>query len=332
MSLPEQMRVIEISKPGGPEVLKESYRRLPSMSSQEVLIRVAAAGVNRPDVAQRAGFYDPPPGASDLPGLEVAGEVIDVGSKTDRFKAGDKVCTLVNGGGYAEYVAVAETQCLPVPAGLSLVEAAALPETCFTVWTNVFDRAGLKAGESLLIHGGSSGIGTTAIQMAKALGAKVYITAGNEDKCKACIELGADLAINYKQQDFVDVLLEHTAGKGVDVILDMVAGSYVDRNLKVAAMEARVMIIAILGGIKGEVNFANIMMKRLSLGGSTLRPQSAAAKANIATSLEKTIWPLVESGKIKPVIYKTFALAEAPKAHTLMESSQHIGKIVLQMT
>jgi NADPH2:quinone reductase len=294
-----------------------------------VLIKVAAAGVNRPDVFQRLGAYPPPPGASPILGLEVAGEVVALGEGCRLRHTGDKVCALTNGGGYAELVTVPETQCLPIPEGLSMVEAAALPETCFTVWSNVFDRAGLKPGESFLVHGGSSGIGTTAIQMARGLGATVFATAGSDDKCKACENLGAEIAVNYQQQDFVDVLLSATHGSGVDVILDMVGGDYIARNIKVAAMDGRIVNIAYLRGSKVEMDFRPVMMKRLTLTGSTLRPQSTDTKAAIARSLQERVWPLIEAGQMKPHVAKVFPLSEAAAAHRFMESGVHIGKIIL---
>lgn len=326
------MRYIDIPTPGGPEALQLTEGDEPVAGEGELSIQVAAAGVNRPDVVQRMGLYPPPPGASPIPGLEVAGTVTAVGNGVSGWQVGDTVCALVNGGGYAEYVTAPASQCLPVPKGLSLTEAAALPETCFTVWSNVFDRAGLQPGESLLVHGGSSGIGTTAIQMAKALGVSVYVTAGSDDKCQACLSLGADLAINYREEDFVDVLKAATDGRGVDVILDMVGGDYIARNLKVAAMDGRIVNIAYLQGSKVEVNLMPVMLKRLTLTGSTLRPQAPEVKAAIARSLQERIWPAIETGAIKPVIARVFPLAEAAEAHRLMESSQHIGKIVLSMT
>mgnify|MGYP001821999898 CR=1 FL=1 len=323
------MRVIEISEPGGPEVLQPAEREKPAPGDGEVLIRVAAAGVNRPDVAQRVGRYPPPPGASDLPGLEVAGIIETVGNGVDNWQPGDRVCALTNGGGYAEYAAAPAGQCLPVPAGLSLVEAAALPETFFTVWTNVFERGRLRAGETLLVHGGSSGIGVAAIQMARAMGARVFVTAGSDEKCAACAALGAEIAINYRQQDFVTELQEATAGVGVDVILDMVGGDYVGRNLTLAALDGRVVNIAFQAGFEATVNFLPLLVKRQTLTGSTLRPQSAEAKAAIAAGLREHIWPRIEAGDIKPVIYRSFPLAEASAAHALMETSEHIGKITL---
>jgi NADPH2:quinone reductase len=325
------MRYVEITEPGGPEVLKSAQRESPQVGDNEVLIQVAAAGVNRPDIMQRYGLYAPPPGASDIPGLEVAGTIIAVGSAVAQWQVGDLVCALSNGGGYAELVSVPAGQCLPVPAGLSLLQAAALPETFFTVWTNVFDRGGLQAGETFLVHGGSSGIGVAAIQMAVARGARVFATAGSEAKCQACLDLGAELAINYKDQDFVEVLKAATEGRGVDVILDMVGGEYVNRNLKLAAVDGRIVNIAFQTGFQAEVNFVPLLMKRLTLTGSTLRPQSDEAKAAIAQALRKHIWPLIESGQIQPVIHQSFPLQQASAAHTLLESSQHIGKIMLSL-
>lgn len=325
------MKFIEISEFGGPEVLKLGVTAAPIAQSGEVVIRVIAAGVNRPDVVQRQGFYPAPAGASPIPGLEVAGEVIAVGEGVGQWMVGDKVCALANGGAYAEQVSVPASQCLPIPAGLSMVEAAALPETCFTVWSNVFGRCKLKKGESFLVHGGSSGIGTTAIQMAKAMGSSVYTTAGSVEKCLACRDLGSDLAINYHDEDFVELVQQATGGKGVDVILDMVGGDYIGKNLKVAAIDGRIANIAYLQSPVAKVNFLPVMLKRLTLTGSTLRPQSEEAKAVIAKELLANIWPLIEAGSIKPVIAKCFALEDAASAHTLMESNQHIGKIVLKV-
>lgn len=323
----QDMTAIAITTPGAPEVLKPVRLPVPVPGPGQILVKVKAAGVNRPDVLQRKGGYPPPPGAPETPGLEIAGEVVGVGEGVKRYEAGDRVCALVPGGGYAEFCLVHEDNALPVPPGLSMVEAAAIPETFFTVWTNVFDRGRLKEGETLLIHGGSSGIGTTAIMLAKALGSVVAVTAGSEDKCKACLELGADLAINYREEDFVSVLTE----KGVkpDVILDMVGGDYVARNLKVAAMHGRIVMIAFQKGSKIEADWMPVMLKRLTFTGSTLRPRSVAEKAEIAKALERTVWPLFGSEAVKPLVYRTFPLAEAAAAHALMESSEHIGKIVL---
>jgi NADPH:quinone reductase len=327
--LPRDMTAIEIAQPGGPEVLKPGRRPVPVPGAGEVLIEVAAAGVNRPDVLQRQGGYAPPPGASDIPGLEVAGKIVAVGDGAGAWKVGDSVCALLAGGGYAEYCAAPAPQCLPVPGKLDLIHAAALPETFFTVWTNVFDRGRLQRGETFLVHGGSSGIGTTAIQLAHAFGARVIATAGSNEKCEACRKLGADIAVNYRTEDFAAKVMEATEGKGADVILDMVGGDYIPKNLNCLAVEGRLVQIAFLKGSKAEINLAPIMMKRQTLTGSTLRPRSVAQKAVIAQSLRQKVWPLLESGKIAPVIYKTFPLSQAAEAHKLMESSAHVGKIVL---
>mgnify|MGYP001332616586 FL=1 len=329
MSLPEQMTVIAVSTPGAPEVLKPEQRPVPKPEGTQILVRVLAAGVNRPDVMQRQGKYPPPPGAPDYPGLEIAGEVAALGANAKRWKLGDKVCALVAGGGYAEYAIVDESNALPVPKGFSFTEAAALPETFFTVWHNVFERGRLRAGETLLLHGGSSGIGTTAIMLAKAFGAKVIVTAGSKEKCDACVKLGADVAVDYKTQDFVALTKEHTGGKGADLIVDMVGGPYVDRNLDAAAVEGRIVQIATQQGFKVEMNLIKIMSKRLTYTGSTLRPRPVADKAAIAAALLEKAWPLLDQGKIRPVIDSTFPLAEAAKAHARMESSGHVGKIVL---
>ena len=323
------MFYMNVVEPGAPEALKLQEMEAPTPLAGEVLIKVAAAGVNRPDVLQRMGLYPPPKGASPTLGLEVAGEICSVGDGVDQKLSGQKVCALTNGGGYAEYVSVPVEQCLPVPAGLSLTEAAALPETCFTVWTNVFDRAGLQPGESLLVHGGSSGIGTTAIQLANALGSRVFATAGSDEKCQACAKLGAEIAVNYRTQDYLEVLSAATDKKGVNVILDMVGGDYISRNIKLAAMDGRIVNVAFLQGSKAEVDFMPVLLKRLTLTASTLRPQPTAAKAAIARSLQNKLWPLIEGGQFKPVIYKTFPLSDAAEAHRLMESSTHIGKIML---
>lgn len=323
------MKCIEISKPGGPEVLVPAERPAPTPKAHEILVKVAAAGVNRPDVLQRLGKYPVPPGASDLPGLEIAGEVTACGAGVTMWKPGDQVCALVQGGGYAEYCVAPEVQALPIPKGLSTLEAASLPETFFTVWSNVFDRARLAPGESLLVQGGSSGIGVTAIQMAAAMGNRVFATAGSDEKCAACVKLGAEKAINYRTQDFGAEIKAATGGKGVDVILDMVAGDYVPKELKCLADDGRLVFIALLGGWKTELDINEVLRRRLTLTGSTLRPRPVAFKGAIARSLREKIWPLIEAGKIKPVIYKTFPLAQASEAHKLMESSQHIGKIVL---
>ncbi len=323
------MRAVEITTPGEPEVLKLGTRPDPQAKAGEVLIKVAAAGVNRPDVLQRKGNYPVPPGASDIPGLEIAGTITALGQDVSGWKVGDAVCALVAGGGYAELCTAPAAQCLPLPKGLSMIEAASLPETCFTVWSNVFDRARLAPGETLLVQGGSSGIGVTAIQMAKAFGHTVFATAGSEDKCQACVRLGADRAVNYKTEDFGAVLKEATGGKGVDVILDMVGGDYVDRELKLLADDGRIVLIAFLGGMKSTVSLNEILRRRLVLTGSTLRPRPIAFKGEIARNLREKVWPKIESGAFKPEIFKTFALADAAQAHALMESSQHIGKIVL---
>jgi NADPH2:quinone reductase len=326
------MKAVEISAFGKPDVLRLGERPAPVPGAGELLIRVAASGINRPDVLQRTGNYPVPPGASDIPGLEVAGEIVegdDAAMAAAGLKKGDRVCALVAGGGYAQLCVAPVGQCLPVPKGMSDVEAASLPETFFTVWSNVFDRARLQAGETLLIQGGSSGIGVTAIQMAKALGAKVIVTAGSDDKCDACLKLGADHAINYKTQDFVAEAKQLTGGAGVNVILDMVAGAYVAREVECLAEDGRLVIIAVQGGVKSEFNAGMVLRKRLLITGSTLRPRPVAFKAAIASALKANVWPLLESGAIKPVIHSTFAPADAAKAHELMESNQHIGKIVL---
>ena len=323
------MRYIDVSEYGGPEVLTVKTGPKPAAGAGELLIRVRAAGVNRPDIMQRQGLYPPPPDASPVLGLEVAGEVVQTGGEVSGWRTGDRVCALANGGGYAEYVSVPAGQCLPVPDGLSLAEAAALPETCFTVWTNVFERGALKPGEALLVHGGSSGIGTTAIQMAKAQGARVFVTAGSDEKCAACRRLGAEMAVNYRSQDFVEVLRDATDGKGVDVILDMVGGDYVERNLKLAAVDGRIVNIAYLNGSRVTVDMLPVLLKHLILTGSTLRPRTAGEKAGIARQLQTHIWPLIGKGDFKPQIAALFALQEVAEAHRLMESSAHIGKIVL---
>jgi NADPH:quinone reductase len=327
--LPDSMVCIEIPEPGGPDALRPASRALPTPAAGEVLVRVAAAGVNRPDIIQRTGNYAPPPGVTDIPGLEIAGTVAALGEGVDGWTIGDSLAALVAGGGYSEYCTAPAAQCLPVPKGLDMVQAASLPETFFTVWTNVFGRAGLKAGETLLVHGGSSGIGIAAIQMAHRLGSRVIATAGSADKCAACESLGAERAVDYRQQDFVAAAKEFTGGKGVDVVLDMVGGDYIQRNLSALAVEGRLAIIAFLAGSQVEVNFLPIMLKRITVTGSTLRPQSIESKAAIARALEKTVWPLIEAGDIRPVIDSTFSLAEAAAAHRLMESSRHIGKIML---
>jgi NADPH:quinone reductase len=329
MVVPATMRAVEIRGFGGPEVLTIAERPVPAVGTGEVLIAVAAAGVNRPDVFQRKGGYAPPPGTSDLPGLEVAGVIAGCGSGVTRWQPGDEVCALLAGGGYAAYVVAPEGQCLPRPEALSLVEAAALPETCFTVWTNVFERGQLRTGESLLVHGGSSGIGTTAIQMAAARGATVYATAGSAEKCAACVALGATHAVRYKDEDFVAVIRELTGGRGVDVILDMVGGEYVPRNLSLLAEDGRLVQIATLQGSKATIDASLVMRRRLTFTGSTLRPRPVAEKARIARALEQAIWPLLATGAMRPRIDRTLPLEQAAAAHALMESSAHIGKIVL---
>lgn len=327
--LPATMTAIGLPTPGGPEALVPEQRPVPVPGAGEILVKVAAAGVNRPDVMQRKGLYPPPPGAPDIPGLEISGEVVALGAGVTRWQLGDKVCALVSGGGYAQYCLADEGSALPVPAGLSMVEAAALPETFFTVWTNVFDLAGLKAGERFLVHGGTSGIGTTAIQLAKAFGATVFTTAGSPEKCEVCRQLGADVAIDYKTEDFVAVVKEKTGGKGVNVILDMVGGSYIARNYEAAAPQARLVQIAFMEGSKVQIDFMRLMLKRLSHMGSTLRSRPKAEKAAIAASLVEKVWPLIEAGTVKPVLDQTFPLEKASEAHARMETSAHIGKIML---
>jgi NADPH2:quinone reductase len=329
MNIPNTMRAVEITQPGKPEVLKLGSRPVPQSKTGEVLVKVEAAGVNRPDVLQRTGNYPVPPGASDIPGLEIAGRVAAVGAGVRDWREGDALCALVQGGGYAEYCTAPTLQCLPIPKGLSPIEAASLPETFFTVWSNVFDRARLGPGESFLVQGGSSGIGVTAIQMVKAFGHAVFATAGSAQKCDACTKLGADRAINYRTEDFAAVVKEATGGRGVDVILDMVGGDYVDRELKCLADDGRIVLIAFLGGSRATVNLNEVLRRRLVLTGSTLRPRPVEFKGAIAAKLRQKVWPLLESGKIRPVIHKTFPLAEAAAAHALMESGEHIGKIVL---
>ena len=330
---PEQMSCVEISQPGGPEVLLTAQRPTPTPENDEILIKVAAAGVNRPDALQRAGAYPPPPGASDLPGLEVAGTIAAVGADVTRWTIGDSVCALTPGGGYAEYCLTHADHALPIPhtqnGPLPMTEAAALPETVFTVWANLFQRAGLKAGESVLIHGGSSGIGTTAIQLAAITGARVFATAGSAEKCAACVRLGAERAINYREEDFVTVAREATAGRGVDVILDMVGGPYLPRNFDLAAPDGRIVNIAFLQGGAAEVNFAPAMVKRLTWSGSTLRPRTIEFKAALAREIEATVWPLIAQGRFAPVMDRSYPLAQASQAHARMESSEHIGKIML---
>lgn len=329
MTLPEKMNVIEVPEAGGPEAMQVGSRPVPAPDAGEVLIRVAAAGVNRPDVIQRAGHYPPPPGATDLLGLEVSGIVAALGDGVTEWIVGDAVCALTPGGGYAEYCVTPAAHCLPVPTGFDMVRAAALPETCFTVWHNVFQRGHLKSGETFLVHGGSSGIGTTAIQLAKQFGATVITTAGSDEKCKACEDLGADLAINYRDKDWVAEVKEFAGKKGVDLILDMVGGDYIQKNLSVLAWDGRIVNIAFLKGAKVELNLGLFMIKRQTLTASTLRAQSDDSKANIARELRQKVWPLIEQGAVKPVVFQTFALPDVVEAHKLMESSAHIGKIML---
>ena len=331
-AIPSRMTAIEISEPGGPGVLVPVEREVPRPAPGEVLVAVEAAGVNRPDVMQRQGLYPPPPGASDIPGLEIAGTVVAHGDGVATPAVGARVCALVTGGGYAEYCAAPAPLCLPVPDGLDAIQAAALPETFFTVWTNVFDRARLAQGESILVHGGSSGIGTTAIQLARAFGATVYVTAGSREKGDRCVGLGADAAINYRDEDFVERIDALTGGRGVDVVLDMVAGDYLARNLRCLATEGRLVIIATQHGPRVEAfNVLPIMLKRLTVTGSTLRPRTVDQKAVIARALETQVWPLIESGRVRPIVHARFPLADASAAHRLMESSEHIGKIVLEV-
>lgn len=323
------MRVIEIREPGGPEVLTEAERPVPRPGREQILIRVKIAGVNRPDCLQRAGLYAPPPTASDLPGLEASGTVAAVGSGVTSCKVGDKVTALLPGGGYAEYALTHQDHALPVPAGFGFAEAGALCETHFTVWSNVFTRGGLRGGETFLVHGGSSGIGTTAIQLASAFGARVFATAGSAKKCAVCLELGAEAAFNYRCEDFVERIRDETGGRGADLILDMVGGDYIQRNIRALADDGRLVQIAFLRGAKATLNFSGLMVRRLTVTGSTLRPQSDLAKARIARDLRENVWPLLETGRIRPVMDSNFALAEAAAAHRHMESSEHIGKIVL---
>ena len=329
--LPAQMTVIGISKPGGPEVLLPETRAVPAPGPNEILIKVTAAGVNRPDVAQRSGSYPPPPGASDLPGLEVAGEVVALGAGSHKHKLGDKVMSLVAGGGYAQYCIAQDAQAMAVPPALSMLEAGATPETLMTVWHNVFERGALKPGETILIHGGSSGIGTMAIQLAKAFGSKVIVTVGSKQKAEACLKLGADHAINYRTEDFVAAAKTATSGSGPDVILDMVGGDYVERNYDAAAIDGRIVQIALLGGPKATANFAKLMVKRLHHTGSTLRPRSDADKAAMVEAIEAKVMPLLREGRVKPLMDSTFPLAKAADAHRRMETSEHIGKIVLTL-
>ncbi len=329
--IPAEMPAIEIASPGGPEQLQLVSRPVPTPGEGEVLIRVLAAGVNRPDVVQRMGFYAPPPGASDIPGLEVAGEVVAVGPNVSAVGVSDRVTALLAGGGYAGYAVAAASLCLPIPGELSMVEAAALPETVFTVWSNVFERAGCKAGDIVLVHGGTSGIGTITIQLATAMGARVYATAGSPDKVRACETLGAVRGIDYRTEDFVAVIERETAGAGADVILDMVAGTYVARNMAAAAMFGRIVCIAVQGGTKAQIDVALLMRKRLTLAGSMLRSSPLAAKAALAQAVRHGVWPLIAAGRVRPIIHCTLPLAEAAAAHALMESSTHIGKIMLSV-
>jgi len=331
MTLPENMTCIEITEPGGPDKLAVTTRPLPQAGKGEVLIKIAVAGINRPDCVQREGHYAPPPGITDIPGLELAGEVVALGDGASGYSVGDKVTALVGGGAYAEYVNAPVETVFPVPEGLSMTEAAALPETFMTVWANVFERGHLAPGESLLVHGGTSGIGTTAIQIASRLGARVIATAGSDEKCQACLDLGAEKAVNYKEEDFTDIAREFGGGKGVDVILDMVGGDYIAKNIKAAAPDGRIVNIAYLRGSKVEINFMHVMLKRLTLTGSTMRSLPLDRKAEIVRQLKTTVWPLIEAGQIKPVIDSVFPLAEAAQSHERMESNAHIGKIMLQV-
>jgi putative PIG3 family NAD(P)H quinone oxidoreductase len=328
--IPKNMTCIEIAEPGGPEALQPTERPVPRPGPGEVLVRVSAAGVNRPDVMQRQGMYPPPPGASDIPGLEIAGTVAALGADVDGPALGDEVCALVQGGGYAEYCVAPAPLCLPVPAGLDMAEAAAVPETFFTVWTNVFDRGRLQAGETVLVHGGSSGIGTTAIQLIRTAGARVVVTAGSAGKCRACLDLGAQAAINYKDSDFVEEISTLTNQRGVELILDMVGGDYFPRNLECLAVEGRLVQIALQHGPKSEVNLLKIMLNRLTVTGSTLRPRGVPEKSAIAAALKREVWPWIEDGRVKPVIYQRFPLDKARDAHRLMDGHEHIGKIVLE--
>lgn len=329
--VPETMHAVEISNPGPPDVLKLTTRPVPKLRAGEVLIRVAAAGVNRPDVVQRMGFYPPPPGTTDIPGLEVSGEIVQAAADIDAARVGEQVCALVAGGGYAEYVAAPLVQCLPIPQGVTLEDACALPETFFTVYYNVFERAELRSGETLLIHGGSGGIGTTAILMGKAFGARVFVTAGTAQKCAACIALGADRAINYREEDFVKAVLAATDQRGVDVILDMVGGEYTSRNVTAAAPDGRIALIATQGGTQATIDLRTVMVRRLKIVGSTLRPQAVERKGRIAAALRERVWPLFGAKRLLPPIHARFPLGEASKGHALMESGQHVGKIVLQV-
>ena len=329
MTIPKEINCIEINKPGGPENLLLVKRETPKLNLDEVLIKVSAAGVNRPDIMQRQGLYPAPPGASDIPGLEIAGEIVEINSDNTKFKLGDKVCALVSGGGYSSYCSAPIQQTLPIPKGLSFIQAAAIPETFFTVWTNVFDRGNLSKEDTILIHGGTSGIGTTAIQLAKCFGAKVFSTAGSDEKCLKTEELGAELSINYKKEDFVEKINKHTNKKGVNIVLDMIGAEYFNKNLSILKINGKLVIIAFQGGFEKNLNLLPILTKRLTVTGSTLRPRTSYEKGLIAESLYKKVWPLIEKGLVMPQIYATYKLEDASKAHTLMESSQHIGKIVL---
>jgi putative PIG3 family NAD(P)H quinone oxidoreductase len=328
MTIPTEMTVIEISTPGGPEVLRPAKRPVPPLGPGDVLVRVEGAGVNRPDLSQRMGRYPPPPGASDIPGLEIAGTIVAIGSAAQRWREGDAVCALVAGGGYAEFCVAPEPQCLPIPSGFTSHEAAAIPETFFTVWTNLFQRAKLAAGARVLVHGGTSGIGTTAIQLARAFGATVFATAGSDEKCAACERLGAS-AINYRTADFAEVIRDRTGGRGVDVVLDIIGGSYFQRNLDCLAMQGRLVQIGLQGGTRTEINLVQVMQRRLTITGSTLRPRSVEEKGAIASELEANVWPLFAARQVAPVIERTFPLVEAAEAHRLLESGSVIGKIVL---
>jgi NADPH:quinone reductase len=330
-SIPETMRVVEIAAPGGPEQLRLATRPVPRPGSDEVLVHVAAAGINRPDVMQRQGRYPPPPGASDIPGMEVAGTVVALGPNVTSVSIGDEITALLPGGGYADYAVAAAPLCLPIPHGLTLQQAAALPETFFTVWTNVFERGRCKAGDNVLIHGGTSGIGTTAIQLAAAWGARVFATAGTDEKARACERLGAARGINYRTEDFVEIVRQETSQHGADVILDMVGGSYLDRNLQVAAIEGRLVIISMLGGSRAELKLTPLVTKRLTVTGSTLRSRSIEEKGAVAAAVYENVWPLLAQGRVRPIIHAAFPLAEAAAAHQLMESSAHIGKIILTL-
>jgi putative PIG3 family NAD(P)H quinone oxidoreductase len=329
-NLPTTMTIVQARQPGGPDVLEPATRAVPAPGSGEVLVKVAAAGVNRPDLMQRLGKYPPPQGASDVLGLELSGVIVALGPNVSRWRAGDRITALVAGGGYAEFAIVPEPQCLPVPRGLSMEEAAALPETFFTVWTNVFERGHLQAGETLLVHGGASGIGTTAIQLARARGARVFATSGSRENCLACERLGAERAINYRTDDFVATVLDATMGRGVDMVLDMVGGDYVSRNLEVLAMDGRLLQIAFLHGPHSDVNLSPLMRKRITFTGSTLRPRTVEEKGAIARALEREVWPLIESGDVRPVLHAVFPLSEASVAHAELEAGHHVGKIVLR--